>query len=404
MGNGIRPADAKPSQPGQTPDADMSLVQGDLGFHLQRRVRLIPAVGMGAWRRALIFAAVSWLPLAVWAVLTGRALQGTGDDTLAAHFGIHVRCLVAIPLMVAAEGVAQKMMPPLLKYFIDSGVVTEQTVPEFRRQLSRVAQLRDRWLPWGAIFAVALAGSTIGALYGRAEDLAWMNQGESVRDITFGGWWFVLVIRPLFTVLLLAWLWRVCLLFVLLLKIGKLPLALVPSHPDRVGGLSFVEHMAFMFSPVAFAISAVVASSFAHEVVYHSANPLQMKVLLISSAVLISVVFLIPLLPLGIPLGRLKRRAAFEYGSLVAHHDRLVHQRWILHRDVGRPEILDAPELGPVADVHAIYDAVVHMRSIPLSKLSIVAIVVPATLPMLYVAAMQLPLSAVLGKVFKALI
>ncbi|VVD72428.1 hypothetical protein PAQ31011_00679 [Pandoraea aquatica] len=400
MGNGTK----RRSDRSEVPEVELSLVQGDLGFHLQRRAHLIPSVGMGVWRRAVIFAAVTWLPLAVWAVLTGRAVQGAGDDTLAAHFGIHARCLIAIPLMVVAEGVAQNLMPPLLKYFVESGCVTEQTLPSFQRELSRVARLRDRALPWVVIFGVTIAWSTTRALLGDAEDVVWMNHGDDIADITFGGWWFVLVVRPLFTVLLLAWLWRACLLFILLFRIGRLPLALVPSHPDRAAGLSFVERMAFIFSPVAFAISAVVAASFAHEVVYHGASAMQMKTLLIASAALISVVFLLPLLPLAIPLGRLKRSAIFEYGSLVAHHDRLVHERWILHQDIGKPEILDAPELGPVADIHAVYDAVKNMRSVPLSKLSILAIVVPVAVPMLYVAALQLPLTAILGKIAKALI
>ncbi|VVD75189.1 hypothetical protein PPN31114_00827 [Pandoraea pneumonica] len=404
MGKDVPVPGTEPPGDGVTPNDDMSIVHGDVGFHLQRRMRLIPDGNMGTVRRALIFAGVSWLPLVVWAIVTGRPLHGGGDDTLAAHFGIHVRCLVAIPLMVIAEGVAQNLIPPLLKYFVDCGIITEQTLPEFRRQLARFAAIRDRVLPWVVIFGATLAWSTLGALIGRSEDMTWMNHGDTLADISFGGWWFVLVVRPLFTVMLLAWLWRACLLFMLLYRIGKLPLALVPSHPDRVGGLSFVERMAFMFSPVAFAISAVVASSFAHEVAYHGASAVQMKGLLIASAVLISVVFLIPLLPLALPLGKLKRRAAFEYGSLVAHHDRLVHERWIQHRDIGEPAILDAPELGPVADIHAIYDAVVHMRSIPISKLSVAAIAIPAALPMLYVAAMQLPLSAILGKVAKALI
>ncbi|AKM31174.1 hypothetical protein AB870_15180 [Pandoraea faecigallinarum] len=387
------------------PNVDLSLVQGDPGFHLQRRLRLIPETGMGTARRAFIFAAVSWLPLAIWALVTGRAFShGNPDDTLVAHFGIHARCLIAIPLMVVAEGVAQKLMPPLFRYFVESGIVTPETLPGFRDRLAAMARLRDRTLPWVVILAATMAWSTVGAVVERAEEMAWLNPGDDIGSITFGGWWFILVIRPLFTALLLVWLWRACLLFVLLCKLGRMPLALVPSHPDRVGGLSFVERLAFVFSPVAFAVSAVVAASFAHEVVYHGASAVQMKTLLVASAALISLVFLIPLLPLAVPLGALKRRAIFDYGSLVAHHDRLVHQRWILHRDIGTPDILDAPELGPVADIHAIYEAVRRMRSIPFSKLSIVAIVVPAAVPMLYVAAMQLPLSAVLGKVLKALV
>ncbi len=47
--------------------------------------------------------------------------------------------------------------------------------------------------------------------------------------------------RPIFLALLLGWLWRLILLCVLFHRIARLDLALVPTHPDRDGGLGFLE-------------------------------------------------------------------------------------------------------------------------------------------------------------------
>jgi hypothetical protein len=384
---------------------ELSLVRDDIGFRIQRRLGLIPANGMGTSRRALIFAAITWLPLVVWAMLTGRGWSITGEDSLFAHFGVHVRCLVAIPLLIVAEDIAQKSVPPLLRYFVESGLVTTERVPQFRALIASVVRLRNGVLPWVMILGVAIAWSSAGAVFRQFEDMSWAAAGgEADSEITFGGWWFVLVIRPIFTALLLAWLWRACLVFVLTLKLAKFPLALVPTHPDRVGGLGFYERLVFIFSPVAFAVSAVAAASFAHNVVYHGVSVMAIKGVLIATAVLVTIIFLVPLMPLALLLGKVKRQAIFDYGSIVGHHGRLVHRRWVLSEEIGSPAILDAPELGPVADVQSIFASVLHMRKFPISKLGAAAIAVPAAIPVLIVAGMQLPIQSLLLTVLKTLI
>lgn len=383
---------------------NLSIVQDDLIFRAQRRLGLIVGPSMNTLRRAIFFAALTWAPIAVWAVLTGRATPGTGQDSLASHFGLHIRCLVAIPMMILAEGIAHRALPEFLRGFVATGIVKADTMSEFRARVAEVARLRDRALPWVFILGAVFAWSTVGSLLSHPDDIGWGIEKIEISALPFGGWWFLIVVRPLFTILVLAWLWRGCLMFVLLWKIAHMPLSLVPSHPDRVGGLGFVERLAFVFSPVVFAVSAAGAAAFAHDVTYHGVDPMAIKIPLLVSAVLASVIFLIPFVPLFVSLSKLKSNAILEYGRLVAFHDRLVHLRWIEGRDIGSPEILDSPELGPVADIHAIYDAVANIRLIPVSKVAIAAVAVPATVPMLYVFAMQIPLASILGKVVKTLI
>src|SRR6185295_9374780 len=69
--------------------------------------------------------------------------------------------------------------------------------------------------------------------------------------------------------LLLAWLWRIVLIVMLFVRISRLQLLRVPSHPDRVGGLGFLERLPEAFAPVTFALSAMLASHWAHEILYH---------------------------------------------------------------------------------------------------------------------------------------
>ena len=50
----------------------LSLVRGDVLFRLQRAIGLIPPDGLGLIRRALFYALLTWLPIAVWAFWRGR--------------------------------------------------------------------------------------------------------------------------------------------------------------------------------------------------------------------------------------------------------------------------------------------------------------------------------------------
>jgi len=66
--------------------------------------------------------------------------------------------------------------------------------------------------------------------------------------------------------------------------------------------------------------------------------------------------------------------------------------------------LLEAPELGPVADTITMYEAVKHIKMAPLGKQSLLAVVIPALLPMIPVFAIKLPVKATLLKLLGVLI
>jgi hypothetical protein len=112
----------------------------------------------------------------------------------------------------------------------------------------------------------------------------------------------------------------------------------------------------------------------------------------------------LPLFAFHAPLKRAKRRALMDYGTLVGQHGRLVHARWIDGQDVGRPPALEAPELGSVADVSAMYAAVESMRSLPLGKSSVLPVALAAALPIIAVLALQMPVKDMALALLKAVL
>ncbi len=219
----------------------------------------------------------------------------------------------------------------------------------------------------------------------------------------FGGWWFLYVTRTIFLVLCLAWFWRLALLGILLSRIARLDLAIVPTHPDGVGGLGFLQQMPKAFAPVVFALSSVTAAKWAHDAAYHAQSVIELKILMIGFVVLVLGIFLLPYLVFSGILITAKHEALLDYGKLVGVHGRLVRRRWVLQESIGEQTLLDAPELGPVADTAAIYAAVAAMRTTPVGKKAVLSLALPLLIPMLVLLSLQVPIKQILLTLLKTL-
>ena len=385
---------------------EVSLVRGDILYRLQRKVGLIPADGLGVVRRAVFWSLFAWLPIAIWGWYTGRALSpAVVQEPLLGHFGVHVRFLVAVPLFILAEATAHELTTKLLPYFVQSGIVPEAEVPRFREALGGIVKLRGATRPWIAILALVVAVLTVSDVIHQSHEIIWAIGGDvAVFRLGFGALWFLYVGRLIYLTLLFSWLWRIVLMLLLFHRIAKLDLVIVPTHPDRAGGLGFLERFPKAFAPVVLAAGAVFASRMAHDVFYHGVSVQSLRLPMITFVVTAVALFLSPLLVFAGPLVKAKKQALLDYGALVSRHGRLVSERWIAGIDVKDDAILNAPELGPVADTVSLYEAVKAMRTVPLGKASVVPILLAAVAPMIVVLAIQMPVKDILKMLMKALI
>jgi len=383
-----------------------SLIWDDLPFRLQRRVGLIPEHGLGLARRAVFFALLTWLPIVIWAIATDRILPGIVDDPLLRHFGVHVRFLLAVPLFILGEGIAHQLSTTLIPYFLTSGLVRAAQKQDFVNLIGDMVRLRNRSLTWVVIATIVISWTILGPITAKSEfahEVNWAANGGTGR-LGFGGWWFMYVSRPVFVTFLATWLWRLILLFTLLKRIARLDLDIVPSHPDGAGGLGFLERFSKAFSLFAFAVSAVLSSHLAHQVLYHGADVQSFRTTLAVFLIVLVGICLAPLLTFLGPLVIAKRRALLEYGALVGGHGRLVRRRWILKETEVDDPILHAEELGPVADTLTLYQAVRSMRIVPIGRAALLAIAIPVLIPIAALFSIQIPVKEVLMKIVTTLL
>jgi hypothetical protein len=211
------------------------------------------------------------------------------------------------------------------------------------------------------------------------------------------------VVRPVFLALLLGWLWRIVLLVALFIRIATLNLSFVPSHPDGAGGVGFIERLPMALAPVSLALSATLASRWAHAIVYHGQTMTSFKLPAIMFTVVWSLFLLAPLLPLGPPMFRAKRAALPSYSATVAEQGRAIRRRWIDGTTKAENPLLEPEGIGVMADAATMYNQVRAMRILPVGRPSLVGVLLPILVPMLIVAALQIPIKTLLLGLVKTL-
>jgi hypothetical protein len=232
---------------------DFSLVAGGMLFRLLRRSHLTGDALELFLQRILVSLLITWLPLLVLSVLEGEALGGSAVVPFLLDWETQVRFLVVLPLFFIAELVNHWGMRLVAKQFHDRNLIPESALPRFDLALSSVLRLRN------SVFAEVLV---IGLVYAVGINLLWRQQtalqitmwyGASSAGglkLTLAGMWFLFVSLPLYQFLQVRWYFRVFIWIRFLWQVSRIDLRLVPTHPDRAGGLGFLSNTAHYFMPL----------------------------------------------------------------------------------------------------------------------------------------------------------
>ena len=380
------------------------LLRDDVLMRLQRRIGLAPVDGLGVRRRAFALAAIAWLPIAAWAWMNGRAPDGGGGDPPFDLYEVAVRLLLAVPLMVVAEGIALRTALRLAPRCADPSLFRGDP-GRLRSVAEGLMRLRDRVHPWAV--AVGLAS---GLLAGWRDLSAQREAGEAVSAwaatagwASFGPAWYLGVGRPIFTACVAIWLWRTVLLGIALHRLARAGFVPVVTHPDRAGGFGFLQRVTAPFGLVAFALSSVLGTVWARDIVADAADVRDYALRIAVAVALPTVVFLTPMLVLTGPMARARSEALLRYGALVSRHGDALRRRWLAGERVDEP-LLEAPEIGPAADAASLYESVVRMRPVLVDAAGVLSIAVPAALPMIAVLATQIPIATLAKGIAAALL
>jgi len=383
-------------------DDQLALEEGGPSWQLWLRTGLAPATPAPLGKRALVLAAICFLPLLVFSAFAGLA---TGDRVavpFARDFAVYARFLFAILLLVLADAAVAGRIRAVVRHFLAAGLVDEAARPAFAAVLQSSRRLVSS--SWAELAMIALAYAvSFSVVQSHLHDgvASWHAlPGEGGETLTAAGWWYLVVSLPAFQFLFMRWIFRGVVWARVLAQISRLPLRLVATHPDKAGGLAFVALGQSGFAILVLAASASLSAVLADDVIYGGVALESLYPSMAAFAVLATLIVLAPLVTFAPKLAALKREALFAYGRLSSLHDGAFDRKW--RRPEADPEaLLGDPDPSSLADLATGYERARELRPIPVNMPAVVPLLFAAALPMIPLIATKVPLKDILKGLLK---
>ena len=228
--------------------ANFSLALGGPLFQLFMRTRLSgPALEL-LNRRIIVITTIVWLPLLLLATVQGHLVGGVQVPFLFA-LDIHMRLLVGLPLLIAAELYVHEWSRGIVAQFLDREIITSEARQRFNDIVASALRLRNSVVLELLLVVLAYAGHW--AVLSLAIDATtWYGAWVDGRlHLTPAGYWLAVISLPILRFILLRWYFRLFIWYRFLWQVSRLPLCLNTLHPDRAGGLGFLARSLFAFAP-----------------------------------------------------------------------------------------------------------------------------------------------------------
>lgn len=380
---------------------DFSLVLGGPLFQFLRRAHLSDDALTLVGKRLAIISLVCWLPLLVVSALQGRAFGGQGVPFLL-DLELHVRFLIALPLLVVAELVVHVRMRNILEQFRERQLVPELERPRFAKAIEAAFRLRNSVLAEVVLIAIVyIVGiEVIFKHYTALNAETWSatpTPGGPV--LSAAGIWYTYVSLPVFQFLLVRWYFRIFTWARFLWHVSRIELSLIPTHPDRLGGLGFLASTVNAFAPLAAAHGTVVAGQLANRIFHTGAQLMDFKAQAFALVATMILIVFGPLLVFSPQLARARRVGMREYGVLAQRYVRGFDAKW-LRGNAPEEELVGSGDIQSLNDLNGAFDMVRSMRLVLWTKEAIIQLALVTLAPLVPLALTMMPLEELLKQLF----
>jgi hypothetical protein len=403
----VVPPQERPARPASAPGIDerqdFSLVLGGPLYQLLRRLHLSGDALELLRQRLLVTLSILWLPLLALSTLEGHAWSGTSAVAFLRDIEANVRFLVAAPLLIVAERIVHQRMRLVVRQFLDRNLIPESALPRFDAAIASAFRLRNSVVAEVLLIAfVYLVGVMIVWRHFLAMSTAatWyaMPTAEGLT-LSATGWWYAYVSLPIFQFLLMRWYYRILIWGRFLWQVSRIDLRLIPTHPDRVGGLGFLANVSFAFTPLAVAHGALLAGMIANRIFFLRATLPDFKVEIAVIVLFLVCVVFGPFLVFAAQLAAAKRTGLREYGTLAERYVREFDDKWLRGgATAGSETLVGSADIQSLADMANSFDVVRTMRVAPITRDALLGLVVATLAPVVPLALTMMSLEDLLTK------
>jgi hypothetical protein len=389
--------------PGSSVVEAFSLVIGGPFYQVLRRLKLVePAPNIRGRIAALII--TTWVPLVGLSALQGALLGHKVRLPLLYDFSIYGRFFVALPLLIIAEIAIDPWIRRVVTTFNTSGIIRSADLPLYYSTLERVLRLRDSGM--AELFLFLLASMPVFML----DDEEWITSGlttwhgTSLGGLSGAGWWFALVSSPVLRFLPFRWLWRYLLWSILLFRVMKFDLNLIPTHPDMLGGLGFVLNAQRHFGILFAAMGGVIAGQYGNSIAYFGEPLAATKVPMVMFVVIALIAVLCPLTLLTPKLVEVRRSGLSRYSLVARKLTESFDAKWARYGGATQESMLGSPDPSSLADYVTSYNVIRDIKIFPINKQLVLQVAAQAGAPLVIVWIVATPVEQIIVGLLKRLV
>lgn len=380
---------------------NFSLVLGGPLYQLLRRAHLSDDALLMVRQRVAVLALLAWLPLLILSAIEGHLWYRNVAVPFLLDLEVHIRFLIVVPLLVISELVVHQRLRPIAKAFLDRHLIPEEDLPRFNKAITSAFSLRN-----SVIVEVLL----IAIVYGVGVSVVWRQftalsantwyapMSLTGSKLSLAGIWYSYLSLPIFQFLLLRWYFRIFIWARFLWHVSRIKLSLVPTHPDRVGGLGFLSNAVYAFSVLVVAHGAMISSQIANRIFFLGAKLPEFEAEIAIVAIFLLCVVFGPLLVFVPQLAEVKRTGLREYGTLAEAYVRDFDKKWLRGP---RPEgeiLIGSADIQSLADLANSFEVVRSMRLVLVNRDAILQFAVALLLPLLPLVLTIMPLKELLTR------
>lgn len=385
---------------------EFSLVLGGPLYQLLRRAHLSDDALMMVRQRIVVFALLAWLPLLLLSTLEGHVWGSGAVVPFLFDIEVHVRFLLALPLLIVAELVVHQRMRPLLQQFLERNLIPGAAMARFEAAITSAFRLRNSVLAEVLLIVIVYG---VGILivwrhYVALDTATWYaTPSAGGPQLSLAGMWYGFVSLPIFQFLLVRWYFRLFIWARFLWRVSHIELSLVPTHPDHLGGLSFLSGQIYAFTVLAVAHGALLAGNLANRIFFLGDTLPEFKVEIAVVVVFLMCVVLGPLLLFAPQLAQAKRKGSREYGVLAERYVREFDAKWLRGGAPANEPLLGSGDIQSLADLGNSYEVVRSMRIVPIKRDDVLRLVGATLAPIVPLALTMMSLEELLKKLLGVL-
>lgn len=343
----------------------------------------------------------TWLPLILISFFEGKAQIASRHESILWDFAIHMRFLLALPLLAMACMKSGKHFKLLFHQFIDARLLNPMDHDSFHGEITKTIKLRDsrtaKAIILGSIYMILISGLYIFKV---DQSIDWRT---NENQLSFAGLWYYFIAWPLYLYLLFFFLYRTLLWCRLLFKISRMHLQIKVAHGDNAGGLGFLGHSLELFVVPAFAISLSFSGGMLNLVLHENLSLTEIKFIFALICGTLLLFFPGPLLFFFPVLREAKLKGIMRYGKLIGNQLETFEKKWTEEEVPQGKIILEGEDFQNIDSGTSIMQRIHEMKLVPLSLKNLLPIVVAILLPFLPVVALKVPWKVILQQLTKIL-